>query len=1387
MTMLRKITLWIMRLLGYGAALLVALLAVVVLVGGFTSFGGSLVADWVASAISSPDRTIAIAGPGPLLSGNLRVPSIVISDTNGAYAEIRDLSVDWSPSALLSGTFEAKRVAAAAVEVKRQPVVTEVPATTQSSGFSLPVAINIEAIDLPLIQLGKDLLGKAATLTAKGSAKADNDAIAATVALNQQGAPDARLNAELLYAPADNRLKLNTTIVEPQGGILATLLHLQGAPAVSITLAGDGPLSDWQGQLSADVAGQRTVAVTAAHKSLGNALHHILIEGNGQFDALLPPQFRPMFSGQTQIDLAATVSEAGQVTIETGNIATGSLQLSATGKLDTAGQNDLKVNLNGVSGPVDFRWPLSSGELRARVTSIDLAVTGPANNATVAVAASLPSLEIPQAKLNGLTLSAQSDAFDIASQTGTLQTRLAVNDSTFTNASLDRAIRAPLTINVPLAISPETIGFDGLTIESASIGGKLNGNYQIANSALTTDFQLHALPDTMPEAIASKFSDTVGVAGSLVYAPDGPLTLSNLKVTSSTLSAAGDVSLDGDQLSLKLDGEIADIGRLLANAGGSASFALAASGPLDRLEGTADFTAAEATMAGRALKDLSVGMTGVADQKAPQATVKASGSLDGQQIRVDADLVSADGQTKVPALAVTVGDNKLDGALQFSADFVPQGALNFDFPDIGLIAALAGQTAGGDLKGSVTVRDNAGQIAADIKASGSAVSSSGIIVTAPAIDLKIQDVNSFAAQGTVRAEKIAQGANGLDNVALTFARAGAQTDFDLSAAFDGAPVAAKGNVTEAGDGLKVALESLSAAPRGIALKLAKPAAVSVANGAVSIDALTIAAGTGTLDITGTAATALDLSAKIQSLPAALANTFVPSLSAEGSISGTVTIKGTASAPVVDYQLDWSNAAIAQTRSAGVPPATIAANGRFENGTVTLDSRVSSADGLVLQGGGSVDVSGSNALAMKFTGNLPFGVLAGPLSQQGFVADGAANLDIGIAGTTAAPLLSGTISTQGARLVDVRRNLAIEDITSTVTLDASRATISNLSGKLASGGTIKGSGTIDIVSQGLPADITIDLNKATYVDGTMLNTEATGTLTLQGPLLSAPVLAGKIALGDTAITVPERLPSSLAELDITHKNAPADVRQQMATVMRTEDNGSSSSIGLDLQISTPSQVFVRGRGIDAVLGGDLTIRGTSASPSVSGAFTLQRGRMSILTKRLDFTSGTITFGGGLIPLLNLVATTTSGTTTVTVTISGLANDPSISLTSSPSLPQDEILAQLIFGQSMSKLSALQIAQLADAASQLAGGRSTSLFSSLRNAIGVDDLDISTDKTGQATISAGKYLNDRTYLELQQGGTGGGKAVINLDIGRGVKLRGEAGGDGGAAGIFYEKEY
>ena len=301
----------------------------------------------------------------------------------------------------------------------------------------------------------------------------------------------------------------------------------------------------------------------------------------------------------------------------------------------------------------------------------------------------------------------------------------------------------------------------------------------------------------------------------------------------------------------------------------------------------------------------------------------------------------------------------------------------------------------------------------------------------------------------------------------------------------------------------------------------------------------------------------------------------------------------------------------------------------------------------------------------------------------------------------------------------------------------------------------------------------------------------GDLSIKGPLASAPRLSGTINLARTVITVPERLPSSLARLDVRHKNASAAVRAQEQALRPAErSSGGSGGLMLDVTVNATNQIFVIGRGLDAELGGSLRLTGSAGAPQAIGQFTLRRGRLSVLGKRLEFKSGTISFSGSMIPYLDLSAKSTAGDATVVVTVTGPANNPKFDFSSIPALPEDEVLARLIFGRSMSRLSPLQIAQLAEAAAQFAGvGGSTSLLEKLRSNLGVDDLDVRTDDKGGTSVAAGKYLNDRTYLTIEKGDkAGSGKATIDLNVGRGVKLRGQATDKGEArGGIFFEREY
>jgi translocation and assembly module TamB len=2031
MQALTKFVNWMLRLMGYALGLLVILAVGAIAICGFTSFGARIVTEKVASIVSNRDMTIAIREPEGLLTGGLRAAEITVSDTRGVFAEISGLSINWNPLALLTGTFHARSVEVASINVLRKPVRTLPPQREASSGFSLPLKVDIDKISIPDIKLAQQLTGRAFALVAVGSLQANSEGGDAVININRHDVPDAKLSADIAFLPDQNQLRVKALLAEPKGGLLAGFLALPGNPAVSIDLSGEGPISDWRGKLQAALDGQQRAAIETHHMLTADNLHHLDLKGGGDLSSLLPAAFRQLFSGQTNIDVSATFNNKGKIDIQTGNVATGSVVIAASGTLDPAGNNSLNANILGTSGPVDFRWPLADGEARFMISGLNLALTGDAKAARLNASASLDSAMLPQATIGNIKLTAKSDKFNLANRAGDIQVRLVAGDTSFVNPDINRAVQGPVTLATPLQISRDAIGFNATTLESASIRGNLNGSYKLSNNALTGNIKLAVQPDALPPAIAGRFDAPIAIESQVAGTIPSKINLSNLAIKSGTIEAAGNVALDGETLNATLSGRLANVQELLENAAGEANYALSAKGDLSALAITANLKAANLNMAGRTVGNLDVNLSGTADPAAPQGTVDAKGTIDGQPISINTEVQSRDGKTSFPSIVADVGSNRLKGSLELSPAFEPTGALTFDFPDISLLAALGGQKAEGDLKGSLTIANDAGKIGLNIAATGSGLHRDAFSLVKPDIHVTVSDLKAFAASGAIKADEIGSGTNKLAGLAVNFTQQQNRTNFDLNAVYDDNPLMAAGNVEASAGNMTLQLERFSAKPRNIPVELAAPTHVAVSNGVAVLNGLTIRTGNGSVSVTGSAgetlkidadiadlpaslansfmpqleadgtisgtasvtgtpaapiadfklnwknaatsqtkganlsplaitadgkfadnkldfntdingkggvslkasgnfvtagpdaqslkvdadilnipaglansfvpnlaaegsvsgtvaasgklpaptvdfklgwknaATSQTKSAKLSSLavnasgklannnldfdvlasgsgglslkaagnfvvagpgaqtlkvdgdianvPAALANAFVPDLAAEGTISGTVsasgklpapaadfklnwknaatsqtksgglsglnlnasgkfadnkldfdtdlegksglslkaagnialagatvqslkvdanlaglpaslansfvpnlaaegTISGTASAsgtlqqaeavfdlnwkdaatsqtkaaklstlaatakgkfannrldfdtsvdggnatalkasgtvaiegtkvqnlkvdaslsnfpaglvngfvpnlaaeglisgtasaagtlpapavdfkldwknaatrqtkaaglsalsfnaagkfaddkvdfdanlssdsgvllkatggvalqgtniqslkvdadianlpaslangfvpslgaegiisgtaatsgtpsnPIVDFKLDWKNAATSQTKAAGagalgatasgklannrldfnanlsgnnislkaggnfvvagpdaqslnvnaditnlpaglanafVPglaaegnisgtvaasgrlptpnvdfklnwknaatsqtkgaglsPFGITANGKLANNNLTIDTNLAGDKGLSLKGGGSVGIAGNRALNLRFTGNLPFAVLGAQLAAQGLVADGTANFNLQISGTAAAPVINGTITTDGAKIVDVRRNLALNNVVANITLNGQQAVISRLNGQLASGGSISVTGTVGIQpAGGFPVDITVKLDKAVYVDGTLVVATVDGTLGLRGPLLSNPALSGKLQLEKASITVPDRLPTSLREVDIRHVNAPAAVRAQLRDNESKKPSEKSSSISLDLQLDAPSQIYVRGRGIDAELGGSVTIKGTAATPVVSGGFTMRRGRLTILNRRLNFTDKSrITFAGDLTPALDMEASSTVGSTTLTVDVAGLVTDPAITFSSSPALPQDEVLAQLIFGQSMSKLSPVQIAQLADAVSQLSGGHSTSLFEGLRNQLGVDDLDISTDEKGQTSVSVGRYLNERTYFELQQGGAAGAKAIINLDVGRGVKLRGAAGGNGaGEAGIVYEHEY
>ncbi|MDD9329806.1 MAG: translocation/assembly module TamB domain-containing protein, partial [Bartonella sp.] len=96
---------------------------------------------------------------------------------------------------------------------------------------------------------------------------------------------------------------------------------------------------------------------------------------------------------------------------------------------------------------------------------------------------------------------------------------------------------------------------------------------------------------------------------------------------------------------------------------------------------------------------------------------------------------------------------------------------------------------------------------------------------------------------------------------------------------------------------------------------------------------------------------------------------------------------------------------------------------------------------------------------------------------------------------------------------------------------------------------------------------------------------------------------------------------------------------------------------------------------------------------------------------------------------------NGDIRVNVIVRGTIDNLDIQFSSQPVLPQDEVLARLIFNRSLNELSPFQIVQLTAAAAELAGASNTSLLNTLRSHIGLDDLDVVVDKKGNTGLRVG----------------------------------------------------
>lgn len=540
---------------------------------------------------------------------------------------------------------------------------------------------------------------------------------------------------------------------------------------------------------------------------------------------------------------------------------------------------------------------------------------------------------------------------------------------------------------------------------------------------------------------------------------------------------------------------------------------------------------------------------------------------------------------------------------------------------------------------------------------------------------------------------------------------------------------------------------------------------------------------------------MDLDVKLTDLPLRTIDSLAGGRGLRGSVSATAQLGGTIAQPEVRFEIDGNAISADPLAEFGVQPLTVAAEGRFAENTVILDSAVAeNGQGLLISASGRVPVSGSG-LDVNVQGNAPLSLANAALAERGAAVQGAAEFSVAVSGSVADPQFNGMVSTSNAVVIDPESNIRLEGISVLASISGRQVIINTFRANLSSGGsfTIGGSVSLDAAA-GFPADIDMVLDRVRYADGDFLIVTASGNLSVTGPLLRDPVISGTVDVANAEIGIPEGLGDGSTLTDVTHVAPPPDVR---ATLERAEltpagepptPTARPSLLRLDVTVNAPNQIFIRGRGLDAEVGGSIRLTGPVTDVEPVGTFELIRGRLSILGRRIVFDEGTVTLIGDLDPFVNLRATSQSGDTTIVITVSGRASDIDIDFSSQPALPEDEVIARLIFDRSISELSPFQIAQLAAAVAELSGGQTTGLLGQLRQSTGLDDLDVVVDEDGNAVVRAGRYVRDNVYLGVQAGSGGSSEVTIDLGITENLKARGAAGADGDTSlGLFYERDY
>jgi len=383
----------------------------------------------------------------------------------------------------------------------------------------------------------------------------------------------------------------------------------------------------------------------------------------------------------------------------------------------------------------------------------------------------------------------------------------------------------------------------------------------------------------------------------------------------------------------------------------------------------------------------------------------------------------------------------------------------------------------------------------------------------------------------------------------------------------------------------------------------------------------------------------------------------------------------------------------------------------------------------------------------------------------------------ISGTLADPRAVGDATIAGGRFEDGATGLVLNDVAVAAAFTNTGVEVTRATGTDGRGGTLSGSGRVSLLRDGA-SSFKLDLKSFRLIDNDLAEASATGQVTIDRAANGKVRIAGTVAIDRAEVSAKTSVPSGVVTMDVVERNRPVDLK----TALAPPPPRTGGAVALDVTLKAPRRVFLRGRGLDVEMSLDAHVGGTTAAPQLSGVARVVRGDYDFAGKRFEFDSrGTVYLSTRLPEIrLDLTATREDPALTAVVRITGTAAKPEIALTSTPVLPNDEVLSQVLFGRSASQLSPLEAAQLASALSALAGGGGFDVVGNLRSFARLDRLALGGGDASGVTVSGGKYLTEDIYLEITGGGREGPSAQVEWRFSRNLSIVSRVGGQTTTAG-------